>query len=113
MGIFTNSETENKRNQILRDVVVVNKALHGSAKVLDMAGIDWYSIDTVNELISSVESKILNISTTVQSMSDSQLDGFKVPWIDGGYIGIMMWLLSTSMLTQQIANDFEKFIKSN
>lgn len=35
MGLFTSSETTNKRNQILQDIAVINRTLRDVANIID------------------------------------------------------------------------------
>lgn len=111
MGLFFNSDTQTKKDQILRDVAIVNAALRNAATILDNNGLNRTTINSVGSILGNVESNVTRISTTVQSMSDSQLTGFNVPWIDGRYIGIMMWLLSMSTMAQQISTEMERYLK--
>lgn len=111
MGLFFNSDTQNKKDQILRDISLVNAALRNVASTLDNDGMNRSTINSVNSILGNVMSNVTRISNTVQSMTDSQLNGFTVPWIDGRYVGIMMWLLSFSTITNQISNEMESYIR--
>ena len=111
MGLFFNSDTQNKKDQILRDISLVNAALRNVASTLDNDGMNRSTINSVNSILGNVMSNVTRISNTVQSMTDSQLNGFTVPWIDGRYVGIMTWLLSFSTITDQISNEMESYIR--
>jgi hypothetical protein len=111
MGLFFNSGTQEKKNQILRDIAIVNEALRKSATTIDNNGINRTTINSVNSILGGVMDNITRVSSTVQSMTDSQCTGFTVPWIDGRYIGIMTWLMSMSTVTNSIAEDFENYVR--
>lgn len=113
MGIFFNSETQNKKDQILRDIGVINKSLRDIANLLDSNGMNMPTIKSINSILSNIEGNINGVSTTVQGMSDSQLSNFNVPWIDGRYLGIMMWINSFMMVTTKISNEMEEFVKKS
>lgn len=109
MGLFFNSGTQDKKDQILRDIAIVNEALRRIANTLDNNGINRATINSVNAILGGIMDNVTRISSTVQSMTDSQLTGFTVPWVDGRYIGIMTWLLSLSTMTDRIDEDFENY----
>lgn len=111
MGLLFNSDTNTKKDQILRDIAIVNAALINAATTIDNNGMNRTTINSVGSILKNVTSNVTRISTTVRSMSDSQLSGFSVPWTNGSYIGIMMWLLSMSNMTNQIAADMENYLK--
>ncbi len=111
MGLFFNSGTQDKKDQILRDIAIVNEALRRIANTLDNNGINRATINSVNAILGGIMDNVTRISSTVQSMTDSQLTGFTVPWVDGRYIGIMTWLLSLSTMTDRIDEDFENYIR--
>lgn len=108
---FLNSDSQGNKDQILRDVAIVNSALRDIAKIIDLNGINRGTINSINSGFSSIESNVVRISSTVQSMSDSQLSGFNVPWTDGRYLGIMTWLLSMSTMAEKISNEIEQNIR--
>lgn len=109
MGLFTSSETTNKRNQILQDIAVINQSLRKIADILDNQGINSQSINAVNQVFMNFSNNVERMSSTVQSMRDSQLDGFSVPWMDGRYMGIMMWLGSFNMVMNQIQGEINGY----
>lgn len=110
MGFF-NSDSQGSKDQILKDVAIVNNALRDVANIIDLNGINRGTINSINSRFSSIQSNVERISSTVQSMSDSQLSGFNVPWTDGKYIGIMTWLMSMSTMAEKISNQIEQNIR--
>jgi hypothetical protein len=109
MGLFFNSEVTNKKNQILSDVAIINQSLRQIANILDNQGVNGSSNNLVNQTLNSIEVNITRTSNNIQSMSDSQLDGFNVPWMDGRYIGIMTYLMSFSTMLNKIEAEFKRF----
>ena len=111
MGLFFNSDTQIKKNQILRDVAIVNDALRKVATTLDNNGMNEVTINSISSILGSIETNTTRISTTVQSMSDSQLSGFNVPWIDGRYLGIMTWMFTMITMIQQLSTEMENRLR--
>lgn len=111
MGLFSNSDTTAKQEQILRDITVINNSLREIAMLLDNNGMNKSSINLAGSIISNVEINITRMSNTVQSMSDNQLTGFTVPWMDGRNLGIMTWILSYSTYMDMLANKMESSLK--
>jgi len=107
MGLFGNSETQNKKDAILRDITVINKALRDIGSLLDK-GMNVSSVNSCSSIIENMESNINRVSTTIQGMSDSELSGFTVPWMDGRYLGIMMWITTFQMVMNKTINEMEK-----
>jgi hypothetical protein len=112
MGLFFNSDTQNKKEQILRDIAVINKSLRDVANLLDNNGMNMTTINNVGSILGNIEETINRVSTTVQGMSDSQLSGFNVPWMDGRYIGIMMWISSFVLTTTKISSEMDDYVKN-
>jgi hypothetical protein len=113
MGLFFNSETKIKKDQILRDIAIVNNALRNIAITIDENEMNITTINSINSIFVNVETNITRISTIVQGMSDSDLTGFIVPWMDGSYIGIMTWIASFGALMNMLAGEMESYILSN
>ena len=111
MGLFFNSGAKEKKNLILRDIAIVNSTLKDIASILDNQGVNTRTVEMVGSKFNNVMSNIERISSTVQGMTDSQLRGFDVPWIDGRYLGIMMWIASMAMMSEQIAKETENYVK--
>lgn len=110
MGLFTNSDTERKKNQILSDIAIINKSLRDIANLIDSSGMNMFTINSVGTILENVEGNVSRVSSTVQGMNDSQLSNFNAPWIDGRYIHIMMWINSFVMVTNKISNDMENYV---
>lgn len=110
MGLFFNSDTQNKKDQILVEIAAINKSLRDVATIIDNQGFNYSSINSINTVISRIESNVQRMSNTVQSMSDSQLSGFMVPWMDGRYIGIMIWIASYGTMMNETVFEMEKYI---
>ena len=112
MGLFFNSDTQNKKSQILSDVLFVNGALISICTTLDNNGMNSNSIHTISPVMTNMEPKVTRISTTVNSMSESQLQGFTVPWTDGKHVGIMTWLFNLINFSKVIEADIETYKSS-
>jgi len=113
MGLFTSSETTQKREQILQYISILNRSLRDIANIIDKDGINGSSINTINEIFKKGEENAERMSNIVRSMSDSQLDGFTVPWMDGKYIGIMMWIASYVGIINKMVSKFESYANNN
>jgi hypothetical protein len=112
MGLFFNSDLQIKKDQILRDVAIVNNAIRNIATTFDNNGMNVTTINSMGSILENIESNITRINTTVRSMSDSQLSGFNAPWMDGSYYGIQMWLIYCATWGTQISNEIESYAKN-
>jgi len=111
MGLFTNSESTNKKNLIIQDIGMINKAFKDISMLLDSRGMNNSTINSINSILSNVESNINRMSSTVQSMTDSELTGFYVPWVDGRSLGIMTWIASFGTFMNKLSSEMESYIK--
>ena len=111
MGLFTSSETTNKRNQILQDIAVINRTLRDVANIIEIQGINGSSVNSITAILTNIEANVVRMSSTVQSMSDSQLTGFTVPWMDGRYIGIMTWIASYGSVMNKTVSEIENYTR--
>lgn len=111
MGFFSNSETTSKNNSIIRDIEIINKAFKDISILIDSNGMNNSTINSINSILSNVEANITRMSSTVQSMSDSELIGFYVPWVDGRSLGIMTWIDSFGAFMNKLSSEMESYIK--
>ncbi len=111
MGLFSNSETMSKKNSISNDIELINKALKDISLLIDSTGMNNSTINSINSILSKVEANITRMSSTVQSMSDSELTGFYVPWVDGRSLGIMTWIASFGIFMNKLTGEMESYIK--
>lgn len=107
MGLFSNSETTIKKNLIIHDIELINNAFKDISLLLDSRGMNNSTINAINSILTNVESNITRMSSTVQSMSDSELTGFYVPWTDGRNIGIMTWFASFEIFMNKLTSEME------
>lgn len=109
MGIFDNSNTKEKKEQILRDISVINFELKKLINIVDNSGgINNTSIKLITPIIEDIEQFASSASTTIQSMSDSELAGFNVPWIDDKHLGVMDWMFNLQTSMQKIISEIER-----
>lgn len=111
MGLFSNSETTSKKNSIIHDIEMINKAFKDISLLIDSRGMNNSTINAINSILSNVEANITRMSSTVQSMSDSELTGFYVPWVDGRSLGIMTWIASFGTFMNKLSGEMESYIK--
>ncbi|MDA3882173.1 MAG: hypothetical protein PF481_02710 [Bacteroidales bacterium] len=111
MGLFSNSETTSKKNSIIHDIEMINKAFKDISLLIDSNGMNNTTINSINSILSNVEANITRMSSNVQSMSDSELTGFYVTWVDGRSIGIMTWIASFGTFMNKISSEMESYIK--
>ena len=111
MGLFSNSETTSKKKSIIHDIEMINKAFKDISMLLDSRGMNNSTINSINSILSNVESNINRMSSTVQSMTDSELTGFYVPWVDGRSLGIMTWIASFGTFMNKLSSEMESYIK--
>ena len=111
MGLFSNSETTSKKNSIIHDIELINKAFKDISLLIDSRGMNNSTILAINSVLSNVESNITRMSSIVQSMSDSDLTGFYVPWVDGRSLGIMTWIASFGTFMNKLTSEMEAYLK--
>jgi hypothetical protein len=111
MGLFFNSGTQEKKNSIISDIEVINKALKDISLLIDSKGMNNSTINSINSILSTVEVNITRMSSTVQSMSDSELTGFYVTWADGRSVGIMTWIFYFGIFMNMLTDEMESLIK--
>ncbi len=111
MGLFSYSETTSKKNSISNDIELINKALKDISLLIDSRGMNNSTINSINSILSKVEVNITRMSSTVQSMSDSELTGFYVPLVDGRSLGIMTWIASFGIFMNKLTSEMESYIK--
>lgn len=111
MGLFSNSATTSKKNLIIHDIEMINKAFKDISVLIDSRGMSNSTINSINTILSNVESNITRMSSNVQSMSDSELTGFYVPWVDGRSLGIMTWIASFGTFMNKLTVEMESYIK--
>lgn len=103
MGFFFNSNTQDKRDQILRNIAKINKAIRQVDLIITESKASLPIVRSqVLGVLDQVEGEFADLKNTMDSMSDSQLEGFKVPWIDGVYIGIMHYSFQMNMFISSI-----------
>lgn len=110
MGLFSNSETSKKKDSITQDINLINNAFREIAVLIDSRGMNNSTINSINSVLSNVESNVTRMSNTVQSMSDSELTGFTVSWMDGRSIGIMTWIASFGTFMNKLTSEMERNI---
>jgi len=110
MSLFSNSGTVSKKNLILSDIELINSAFKNISMLIDDRGMNHSTINSINSILSNVESNITRMSNTVQGMTDSELTGFYVPWVDGRSLGIMTWIASFGMFMNKLSADMESSI---
>jgi hypothetical protein len=111
MGLFSNSESASKKNSIIHDIELINKAFKDISLLIDSRGMNNSTINKINSILSNVEANITRMSSTVQSMSDSELTGFYVPWVDGRSLGIMTWIASFGIFMNKLTSEMESKLK--
>jgi hypothetical protein len=90
---------------------MINKAFKDISLLIDSNGMNNSTINSINSILSNVEANITRMSSTVQSMSDSELTGFYVPWVDGRSLGIMTWIASFGTFMNKLSSEMESYIK--
>lgn len=90
---------------------IINKAFRDISVLIDSRGMNNSTINSINSVLNSVEANITRMSSTVQSMTDSELTGFYVPWVDGRSLGIMTWIASFGTFMNKLTEEMESFIR--
>jgi hypothetical protein len=107
MGLYTNSETTSKKDSIIHDIGMINKAFKDISFRIDSRGMNNSTINSINSILNNVEANITRMSSTVQSMCDSELTGFYVPWVDGRNLGIMTLIASFGTFMNKLSSEME------
>jgi hypothetical protein len=111
MGLFTNSETTFKKNQVSQDVASLNMSLRNIVSILDNQGLNGFTYNSINTILENIEPTMSRMSNTVRCMSDSELSGFTVPWTDGRNLGIMTWITSYCSMMDKIGGEMERYTR--
>jgi len=107
MALFGNSTT---LTDLHREIGYINDYLRKmESEITRNGGIDYRNIETISNYFINVATLQQKVQNLIDRLSDREIRGLTLCWIDGRYLPPHLWNASYLLIMNQVKNAIEKF----
>lgn len=113
MGLFWKSESDRIIEEIQDQVGSINRTLNLlQNSLITHNGASCDNIDELYNINENLQKQRLKLEGVVNRLASSKLPNVMVPWIDGRYFPIIMWMMSYNAAVGKLKYAIQQYAKT-